>query len=298
MVWIPGGSFLMGSDAHYPEEAPAHTVIVEGFWMDRFPVTNAELRRFVEETGYRTVAERAPDPAEYPGADPKMLVPGSVVFQPPAGPVDLSRPNWWAWMPGACWRHPEGPGSSLAGRERHPVVHIAFADAEAYAAWAGKRLPSESEWERAARGGLEGAVYAWGDELAPRGRRMANYWQGEFPHQSLSTGGFAGTSPVGDLPANGYGLHDMIGNVWEWTTDWYQDHKDFPRSCCAKVNPRGGSEEKSHDPRTPHLRIPRKVLKGGSYLCAANYCARYRPAARIAQQIETGTCHQGFRCVR
>ena len=292
MVWIPGGSFRMGSDDHYPEEAPVRTVTVDGFWMDELPVTNAEFRRFVEVTGYRTVAERKPDPAQYPGANPEMLVPGSVVFRQPARRVDLARPSWWEWVPGACWRHPEGPWSSLKGRSAHPVVHIAYEDAEAWATWAGRQLPTEAEWERAARGGLEGAAYAWGDELAPGGRAMANYWEGEFPHQRRTP---AGTTPAGAFPPNGYGLRDITGNVWEWTTDWYQDHKDSPKACCAKVNPRGGSEAASCDPQGP--RIPRKVLKGGSFLCAANYCMRYRPAARIPQQVDTGTCHQGFRCI-
>ena len=298
LSWIPGGSFRMGSDDHYPEEAPAHTVTVDGFWIEKRPVTNRQFRRFVAETGYRTVAEQVPNPGDYPGARPEMLVPGSVVFQKPAHPVERKNPdNWWAWVPGACWHQPEGPGSTIEERDDHPVVHIAFADAEAYARWAGRELPTEAEWERAARGGLESAAYCWGGELAPEGRMMANYWQGEFPSENLLTDGFERTSPVGSFPPNGYGLYDMAGNVWEWTTDWYQDHKDLPSSCCARVNPRGGCAEQSLDPATPHLRIPRKVLKGGSFLCAESYCRRYRPAARIPQLIDTGTCHQGFRCI-
>ena len=297
-MWIPGGSFLMGSNDHYPEEAPARTVQVDGFWMEAHPVTNAQFQHFVEETAYLTVAERVPNPEDYPGANREMLVPGSLVFRKPPHRVeaaDFSR--WWAWVPGACWRHPEGPGSSITERAEHPVVHIAFEDAETYARWTGKELPTEAEWERAARGGLEGAVYAWGNELAPGGRIMANYWQGEFPHQNLLTDGFERTSPVGSFPPNGFGLLDMTGNVWEWTRDWYQDPKAAPKFCCAKLNPKGGTAESSYDPQAPQIRIPRKVLKGGSYLCAASYCLRYRPAARIAQQIDTGTCHQGFRCI-
>ena len=298
MVWIPGGTFLMGSNNHYPEEAPAHQVTVSGFWIDKYPVTNAEFGRFMLATDYVTLAERAPDPLLYPGARPEMLVPGSVVFQPPLRPVDLrNHYNWWNWVPGANWRHPEGPKSSVVNRDDHPVVHVAWEDVEAYAKWAGKDLPTEAEWEFAARGGLEGAVYCWGDEFAPEGKMMANTWQGEFPLINLLLDGFEGTSPVGAFPANGYGLYDMTGNVWEWTADWYQAHNKFRNSCCATVDPKGAEKDNSYDPRTPNIRIPRKVLKGGSYLCAPNYCLRYRPAARISQQIDTGTCHQGFRCV-
>ncbi len=299
MAWIPGGTFLMGSNDHYPEEAPAHYVTVSAFWMDKTPVTNAQFSRFVEATGYKTVAERPLNPADYPGAKPEMLVPGSIVFKKPAHRVDLrNHLNWWTYEPGANWRRPLGPGSSLKKEmARHPVVHIAYEDAEAYAEWAGKELPTEAEWEFAARGGLEGAVYAWGDEFAPNGRMMANTWQGEFPIVNLLTDGYERTSPVGAFPPNGYGLYDMTGNVWEWTTDWYQEHGKIINSCCASFNPKGGDREASIDLRTPEIRIPRKVLKGGSYLCAPNYCLRYRPAARLAQQIDSGTCHQGFRCV-
>jgi formylglycine-generating enzyme required for sulfatase activity len=299
MAWIPGGTFLMGSNDHYPEEAPAHHVTVEAFWMDKHAVTNQQFSRFVEATGYQTVAEGPLNPADYPGAKPEMLVPGSIVFKKPPYRVDLRNHfNWWAYEPGASWRHPLGPGSSLKKwMAKHPVTHIAYEDAEAYAKWAGKELPTEAEWEFAARGGLEGAVYTWGDEFAPNARMMANTWQGEFPIVNLLTDGYARTSPVGWFPSNGYGLYDMAGNVWEWTTDWYQDHGGVANSCCASFNPKGGEREASIDSRTPELRIPRKVLKGGSYLCAPNYCLRYRPAARIAQQIDSGTCHQGFRCV-
>lgn len=298
MVWIPGGSYLMGSDKHYPEEAPAHHVAVEGFWMDKYAVTNAQFSRFVEQTAYTTVSERELNPADYPGALPGMLIPGSVVFRQPPHRVDLRNHfNWWTYLPGANWRHPTGPGSSLKGLAKHPVVHIAYEDAEAYARWAGKELPTEAEWEFAARGGLEGAEFTWGDERMPEDRLMANTWQGEFPVENLQTDGYERTSPVGTFPPNGYGLYDMAGNVWEWTTDWWQEHKDISNSCCASFNPKGGARERSFDPGQPAIRIPRKVLKGGSYLCADNYCFRYRPAARIPQQVDTGTCHQGFRCV-
>lgn len=291
MVWIPAGTFRMGSDNHYPEEAPARPVRVGGFWMDARPVTTAEFRRFVKATGYVTVAERTPDAALYPGAPAAMLVPGSSVFIPPRGPVDLRHhANWWAFVPGADWRHPDGPGSTLNGRERHPVVHVAAEDVAAYAAWVDKQLPSEAEWEYAARGGLDGAEYAWGAEFTPKGRQMANTWQGEFPYQNLLLDGFARTSPVGSFPANGYGLWDMIGNVWEWTTDWYAATGTVTAACC-------GAGPAAADPENPHPRIPRKVLKGGSHLCAPNYCRRYRPAARMPQSIDTGTSHLGFRCI-
>jgi formylglycine-generating enzyme required for sulfatase activity len=298
MSFIPGGAFLMGSDHHYPEEAPAHHVTVDGFWIDRTPVTNAEFARFVAATGHVTTAERGVDPRDYPGAKPDLLMPASVVFKKPPPPVDLrDHFRWWAYVAGADWRHPEGPESTIDGRARHPVVHVAFEDAAAYARWAGKELPTEAEWERAARGGLEGAEYAWGSDLYPDGRIMANTWQGPFPVDNRADDGFEGTSPVGTFPANGYGLHDMIGNVWEWTGDWYEGRHVTTGGCCAVSNPRGGARDKSFDPRMPDVRIPRKVMKGGSYLCAPNYCRRYRPAARMAQPIDTSTCHLGFRCV-
>jgi len=261
--------------------------------MDAHPVTNAEFRRFVKATGHVTVAERPPDPGDYPDADPALLVPGSLVFRRTRGPVDLRDwRNWWAWVPGACWRHPEGPGSTLHGRDRHPVVQVAHADAAAYAAWAGKALPSEAEWEYAARGGLEGAVFTWGDEFAPKRRMMANTWQGEFPWQNLLLDRYEGTSPVGTFPPNGYGLHDMAGNVWEWTTDYFApSHPDeAARPCCVPRNPQVTS---------PGLqeRIPRRVIKGGSHLCAPSYCLRYRPAARQGEAVDTATGHIGFRCI-
>jgi formylglycine-generating enzyme required for sulfatase activity len=298
MVWIPGGTFTMGSDRHYPEEAPAHRVSVDGFWIDRYAVTNADFRRFVEATGHLTLAERPVDPADYPGAKPELLEPSAVVFRRTAGPVDLRNPhNWWTYVRGADWRHPHGPGSSLQGLWKHPVVHVAYEDVEAYAKWAGKALPTEAEWEFAARGGLDGAEYAWGDELTPGGKSMCNHWQGEFPWQNLAEDGHEWTAPVGSFPANGYGLHEMTGNVWEWTTDWYQTHGEIAHACCTLDNPRGGEAERSYDPRLSGVRIPRKVMKGGSYLCALNYCRRYRPAARMAQPIDTAIGHLGFRCI-
>jgi len=300
MRWVPAGTFLMGSDAHYPEEAPAHKVTVDGFWIDSRPITNDAFAKFVEETGHVTFAEIAPDPADYPGALSEMLHPGSLVFQKPGRPVNMrDMRNWWAFTLGADWRHPGGPATDLEGMDRHPVVHVAFSDAEAYAKWAGKALPTEAEWERAARGGLEGAVYAWGDELMPRGRAMANYWQGQFPHENTLEDGWERTSPVGMFPANGYGLFDMIGNVWEWTDDWYAPRHQQPakHSCCVPRNPRGASRDESIDLRQPEIRIPRKVLKGGSHLCAPNYCQRYRPAARYPEPVDTSTSHVGFRCI-
>jgi sulfatase modifying factor 1 len=298
MVWIPGGAFMMGSNEHYREEAPAHQVTVDGFWMDKYAVTNAEFARFVEATGYVTFCEKLPNPDDYPGAKPEMIVAASMLFRKPRQRVDLrNHYNWWTWVPGANWRHPDGPGSSIKGRDRYPVVHVAFEDVEAYAKWAGKELPTEAEWEFAARGGLEGAAYAWGNEFSPGGKLLANTWQGEFPIENLKLDGFEGIAPVGSFPPNGYGLYEMTGNVWEWTTDWYEDHHQVEHSCCANLNPRGGDREKSYDPCSPEIKIPRKVMKGGSYLCAPNYCRRYRPAARMAQPIDTSTGHLGFRCV-
>jgi formylglycine-generating enzyme required for sulfatase activity len=285
MVELPGGTFRMGSEAFYPEERPVREAVVGPFAIDRHPVTVAEFRRFVKATGHLTWAERAPIAEDYPGADPAELVPGSLVFNKTGGPVDLRHVrNWWSWTPGADWRHPEGPVSTVGGRERHPVTHVGYADAEAYAEWAGKALPTEAEWEYAARGGLDQATFTWGDEFAPKGRMMANTWQGEFPWQNLCTDGYERTSPVERFPPNGFGLYDMAGNVWEWTSDWFE--QPAPPSgppCCA--------------PPRRDERFPRKVIKGGSHLCAPNYCLRYRPAARQAEAVDTTTCHIGFRCV-
>jgi len=300
MAWIPGGAFLMGSDRHYAEEAPAHQVIVDGFWMDTAPVTNRQFSEFVAATGHVTMAERKPDPRDYPGALPHMLRAGSLVFSPTPRPVSLQDwSQWWSFKFGADWRHPDGPDSSIRGLDDHPVVHVAYPDALAYARWAGKSLPTEAQWEYAARGGLEGAEFAWGDELTPGGRHMANTWQGAFPFQNSIEDGYERTSPVGNYPANGYGLFDMIGNVWEWTCDWYEPrHPDeAPKACCIPRNPRRGREERSYDPLQPGIRIPRKVLKGGSHLCAPSYCRRYRPAARHPEPIDTSASHVGFRCV-
>ncbi len=297
MVWIPGGQFLMGSDGHYPEEAPAHRVQVDGFWIDRFAVTNREFEKFVKETGYVTLAERPANPDDYPDALPEMLAPSSTVFRKPSGPVDMrNHYNWWTYVPGANWRHPRGSASSIAKLKDHPVVHVAYEDVEAYAKWAGMQLPTEAEWEFAARGGLDGVEYAWGDQLTPGGVHLANTWQGDFPYRNTLEDKFEYTAPVGSYPPNGYGLYDMIGNVWEWTSDWYQEHGKIDSPCCTVANPRGGERDASLDPRDP-AGIPRRVTKGGSHLCAPNYCRRYRPAARMAQPIDTSVSHLGFRLV-
>jgi formylglycine-generating enzyme required for sulfatase activity len=294
MKWIPPGVFAMGSNGHYAEEAPVRVVSVDGFFMDPHPVTNEAFRRFVDATDYVTLAERAPDATLYPNAIPELMVPGSAVFFATSRRVDLGDcSQWWQYVPGADWRHPEGPESSIERRNDHPVVHVAYEDAVAFAQWAGKELPTEAEWERAARGGLDGAVYAWGDELEPDGNKMTNAWRGEFPWRHED--GRPGTTRVGTFPANGFGLFDMTGNVWEWTRDWFGKRQAPARPCCVPNNPRGGTLEGSIDPSIAPL--PRKVLKGGSFLCAPNYCIRYRPAARIPQTIDTTTCHVGFRCV-
>jgi sulfatase modifying factor 1 len=300
MVWVPGGEFLMGSDSHYQEEAPAHRVAVAGFWMDRFQVTNERFRQFVKETGHVTVAQRSPNPDKYPEAKPEVLVPGSTVFVQPRHRVDLrNQYNWWSYVPGGDWRHPRGPASTIRGLSKHPAVHVAWDDVEAYARWAGKELPTEAEWEFAARGGLDGAEYTWGDEFTPGGKYMANTWQGEFPILNEQLDGFEWTAPVGSFPPNGYGLYDMAGNVWEWTMDWFQDHDRVEDACCTISDPRGADPEQSYDPRELELgiRIPRRVMKGGSHLCAQNFCRRYRPAARMPQTVDTSTSHLGFRCI-
>jgi formylglycine-generating enzyme len=294
MRWIPGGTFAMGSEDFYPEEGPVHRVSVDGFWIDASPVTAAEFRRFVRESAYVTVAERPLEAGLYPGAEPELLVPGSIVFRMSSAPVDLDENrNWWEYVPGACWKRPGGKGTTINGRDRHPVVQVAYEDAEAYAVWAGKELPSEAEWELAARGGLDGAVFAWGEEHFPDGKAMANTWQGEFPWQNLKLDGYGGTSPVGSFPPNGYGLFDVTGNVWEWTSDWFTPHPDEVESgCCVPRNPRATSAAVQ-----PGEAIPRRVIKGGSHLCAPNYCLRYRPAARQGQPIDSSTTHLGFRCI-
>lgn len=283
MVWVPfppnsRHMFIMGSDDGYPEEAPAREVPVveassplreKGFWIDATEVTNRQFAAFVAATDYITLAERQPKAEDYPDADAAFLVPGSAVFVPPAADGPLAELSWWRYILGACWKHPEGPGSSIDARMDHPVVHVAFEDATAYAAWAGKRLPTEIEWEYAARGGLVGKTYAWGDEFTPGGKHMANTWQGAFPRGNTADDGFTGTAPVGQFPPNGFGLFDMAGNVWEWTT--------------TKAVPAHTGE---------------RITKGGSFLCAPNYCSRYRPAAKSPVTADTSTSHVGFRCVQ
>jgi formylglycine-generating enzyme len=296
MAHIPGGIFHMGSDTGYFEEAPAHRAEVDSFWIDTHAVTNRDFAAFVAATGHVTVAEIVPDAADYPGALPHMLFAGSLVFKKTRGPVDTKDwSQWWELRPGANWRHPYGPQSSIDGLDDHPVVHIAYADALAYATWRGKELATEAEFEYAARGGLDGATYAWGEVFRPGGKHMANTWQGNFPYQNTREDGWETTAPVGSYPPNGYGLYDMIGNVWEWTQDWFQPRHaaDAPKACCVPKNPRGPAMA-TQDPSAP---IPQKVLKGGSFLCAPSYCKRYRPAARHAESIDTSTCHIGFRCV-
>lgn len=300
MVWIPGGTFNMGAETPgYPEEGPVRRVSVDGFWMAKYLVSNRQFQEFVEATGYVTLAEKPPKAEDYPDALPELLVPGSAVFIKPDRPVNPRLFCWWKYVAGACWRRPEGPGTSLDGRADHPVVHVVYEDALAYATWAGAELPTEAEWEFAARGGLQGATFAWGDEFMPDGTPMANTWHGIFPHQNLKPKA-PGTQAVGNYPANGYGLYDIIGNVWEWTDDWYQVRRSrgAEKTCCTPHNPRGGSEAASYDFNAPASeQKPRRVLKGGSYLCAPNYCARYRPAARYPEAIDTSTNHVGFRVI-
>jgi len=317
MVLIPGGEFLMGSDAKYafPNERPAHRVKVKPFFLDIHTVTNAEFSKFVKATGYVTIAERAVDWEEMkkqvPPGTPKppadVLAPGSLVFQPTKGPVDLRDLSaWWQWTHGASWSHPEGPGSSIAGRENHPVVQIAWADANAYATWAGKRLPTEAEWEFAAAGGNEGHRYAWGNEERPGGRFMLNRWTGQFPYRNDTSDGFAGTSPVGSFAANGYGLYDMSGNVWNWCSDIYRADAFAERSqsgeiCCDPAGPKTTQGEKviPGDPSPPTIPgVERRVIKGGSFLCDPGYCESYRPSARRGTPPDTGSSHVGFRCAK
>ena len=305
MRLIEGGTFTMGSESYYPEERPLRRVRVDPFWIDETPVTNRAFARFIEETGYRTVAEIAPDPKDYPGLLPEYAEPGALVFNKTTGPVPLTDYHlWWAFTTGANWRHPLGPHSDLDSLDLwdHPVVQVAYSDAEAYAKWAGKALPTEAEHEFAARGGLEGKEFAWGDELAPDGKMLANYWQGLFPFANTREDGWERTSPVKTYPPNGHGLYDMVGNVWEWTQDWWREQpivpvKDKRQACCTISNPRGARLKESFDHAQPHVKIGRKVLKGGSHLCALNHCQRFRPAARHPEMIDTATSHIGFRCV-
>ena len=291
MVWIAGGSFTMGSNKFYREEGPARRASVSGFWIDRHEVTNAQFAAFVAATGYKTVAERGLNAKDYPNLPPEALVPGSMVFVEPAknARIRMDITEWWRYVPGADWRHPAGPGSSIAGKENHPVVHIAYADAEAYAQWLGRSLPTEAEWEFAARGGIDGADYTWGDEPNPDGQWMANSWQGFFPFEDDGSDGYHGTAPVGCFPQNGYGLFDMIGNVWEWATDWYRADHDAVAN--GAVNPKGPAE------MSATVGGPVRVIKGGSWLCSPNFCARYRPAARQPQEADLGASNIGFRTV-
>jgi sulfatase modifying factor 1 len=298
-VYIAGGEFAMGSNEFYPDEAPVRRVAVDAFWIDPVPVTNARFAEFVDETGYVTVAERDLDPVMYPGADPSDLVPGALVFTMTDGPVRLNDSRqWWRWVPGASWRYPFGPETDLVGLANHPVVQVAYEDAAAYCAWSGGSLPTEAEWEFAARGGLDGARFAWGDDDPQENDPMANTWQGTFPFENSELDGWTRTSPVGSYPPNGYGLYDMAGNTWEWTDDWYTREPALLVSeavCCAPPDPRGGHKEDSLDPSMPGTPIHRKVVKGGSHLCTPQYCYRYRPAARQPQMIDTGMSHLGFR---
>ena len=307
MVWIPGGEFSMGcadprgkpfgGQDPMPDTRPIHRVSVDGFWMDRTEVTNDQFAAFVAATGYLTVAEQVPKAVDFPDAPPENLVAGSIVFAPPDGPVPLDdHYRWWAWVPGADWRHPTGPSSSIEGRGDDPVVQIAWDDAVAFARWAGKRLPTEAEWEFAARGGLSGAMYPWGDSFHPDGRTMANTWQGRFPGENTAEDGFAAASPVATFPPNDYGLHDVSGNVWEWCADWYRPDTYVRVAAAGAVarNPRG--PDTSHDPQEPGQ--AKRVLRGGSFMCTDQYCSRYVVGTRGKGEVSSGANHIGFRCVR
>ena len=297
MVWIPGGEFSMGcEDAEMRDARPFHRVALDGYWMDKTEVTNEEFARFVEATGYVTVAERQLDPRDFPGVPAENLVPGSAVFTPSRTETLKNHYQWWRYIAGANWRHPEGPESDLKGRERHPVVHVVYEDAEAYAKWAGKRLPTEAEFEFAARGGLDRKRFVWGDEFKPEGKFQANTFQGHFPEKNTGADGFAGTAPVGRFTPNGFGLFDMAGNVWEWTSDWYRP--DYYQTLAAgrqvTHNPQGPSD--SLDPAEPAVK--KRVHKGGSFLCTDEYCTRYMPGARGKGEPDIGAANVGFRCVR
>ena len=291
MAWVPGGAFWMGDD-EFNDARPVHRVEVDGFWMDKTEVTNAQFARFVGETGYVTVAERTPDPKDFPGVPPEDLKAGSIVFTPPANAVDLrDHGQWWRYVPGASWRQPDGPGSTVEGKDDLPVVHVCYEDAVAYAKWAGKRLPTEAEWEFAARGGLDRKPYAWGDEQKPGGQWLANIWQGQFPAENTAEDRFPRAAPVASFPANAFGLHDMAGNVWEWCADWYRPDA---YAASARRNPTG--PEDSFDPVEPGL--PKRVQRGGSFLCSDVYCVRYKPGTRGKGEVTSGASHVGFRCVK
>jgi formylglycine-generating enzyme required for sulfatase activity len=306
MVWIPGGQFIMGSDHETAAsvEGPAYQVEVSGFWMDTHEVTNAEFREFVEATGYVTVSERPVDwedlkkqlPPGTPKPPDEVLQPGSLIFDPPSHAIPLhDYSQWWSWKIGANWRHPKGPGSSIEGKDNFPVTHIAYEDAQAYAKWAGKRLPTEAEYEFAAQGGTTGQAFAWGDELTPSGKYLANFFQGDFPHNNVGTDGFTSAAPIKSFPPNDYGLYDIIGNVWEWSSDWYRPDTHAQQSKITVCrNPTG--PEQSYDPQEPLT--PKRVIKGGSYLCSDQYCSNYRPSARMATAVDSGQEHLGFRCVK
>ena len=298
MVWIPGGVFQMGSDRHYPEEAPVSQVRVDGFFIDQYPVTNRQFAAFVAATGYRTVAERGLDPSAFPDLASTLLQPGSMMFSPPRRPVDLSDvSNWWAWTARSLLA--SSRRSTEARSRRASIIPWCTSRSKTLRltlGGAGKALPTEAEWEFSARGGLDGAEFAWGNDFAPGGVRKAHTWEGEFPWRNLHPDGLQRTSPIGRYPSNGYGLFDMIGNIWEWTTDWFAGGHQS-NTCCVADSRRGGGMDLSYDPAQPAVRIPRKVVKGGSFLCAANYCRRYRPAARHAQMIDSGMSHIGFRCI-
>ena len=301
MRLIRGGAFSMGSDAFYEDERPVRRIQVGDFWIDETPVTNGQFGRFVSETAYVTLAETAPNPADYPGMRPEMARAGSAVFWPPGEPLEpmtetSATPPWWRFFFGADWCHPTGPGSAIDGLEDHPVVHVTASDAEAYADWAGKTLPSEAEWEYAARGGLDGATYAWGENFEPDGRVMAKTWQGDFPWRNLAPAGLERTVPVRSFPPNGFDLYDMVGNVWEWTADGYASEcASAAHPCCG--GKQGQNPKQITGAAPPSTGVARRVTKGGSHLCAPSYCKRYRPAARWPQPIDTSTSHLGFRCI-
>jgi sulfatase modifying factor 1 len=298
IVWVPGGEFWMGTDDGPEDERPRHKVYVDGFWMDRTEVTNAQFAKFVKATKYVTVAEKKPDPKDFPGVPEEKLVAGSAVYVKPEGEVNLQgpwetgHPPWWKYQPGASWRHPEGPGSSIDGKDNYPAVHIAWDDAAAYAKWAGKRLPTEAEWEFAARGGLDRKPYVWGDELNPDGKWMANSWQGKFPQENTAEDGYKGLAPVKQYPPNGYGLYDISGNAWEWCQDWYApDYYSLSPARNPKGPEMGRGSRQNPDQAS-------RVRRGGSFLCADNYCRRYLPAARDENPPDSSACHTGFRCVQ